>query len=230
MEGTWNERRYLDARRRYRRRMLPVIVVVGALVIGVYSAAAVYFDTRLWWWGAGLIAGTVVGVGGMLSDIAPEHIRRRQRGIAGERRTRKALRKLESSGWRVRHGIDVGKGDIDHLLTGPNGDYILETKALLGAIAVEKGVLVTRQTDDPEEVWRWHGLSRRLNELGAEVSSWIRRDTGVRRWVQPVVVIWGDFPQGLVEHRVVYVAGDRLVDWLRNRPPRRDEIDFDDPA
>lgn len=228
MTTTWNEERYLAARKRYRRRMLPAIAVVGFVITSAYSLAALHFDTRLWWWGAGLIAGCVLGIAGSLSDLAPEHLRRRQRGIAGERKTRKVLAELEREQWSVRHGVDVGRGDIDHLVTGPTGVYILETKALLGTVSVERGVLVTRQTDDPDEVWRWHGLSRRLNALGKEVSSWIRGDTGVRSWVQPVVVIWGDFPQReIVANRITYVHGDRLLTWLRARPQRPDEIEFD---
>lgn len=227
MTATWNEERYLAARSRYRRRTLPAIAGIGALFVGSYSLAAVYFDTRLWWWGAGLIAGCVVGISGQLAELAPEHLRRRQRGILGERRTRKALGKLEREGWKVRHSIDVGRGDIDHLVTGPNGVYVIETKALLGVAAVERGILVNRQLDDPDEVWRWHGLSRRLNDLGREVSNWIRADAGVRMWVQPVVVIWGYFPQGEVESsRIVYLRGDRLVDWLRARGPGRDTVEF----
>ena len=209
--------------------MLPTILIVGALFIATYTAAAVHFDTRLWWWGAGLIAGCVVGVAGCLSEYAPEHIRRRQRGLAGERRTRRVLAKLERDGWRVRNNVDVGRGDIDHLLIGGGRVYILETKSLLGTVAVERGLLVNRQSDDPDEIWRWHGLAPRLNELGREMSGWIRSDAGVRSWVQPVVVIWGDFPQGLVDRNgIVYVAGSRLAEWLRQQPPRRDTIDFAD--
>jgi hypothetical protein len=40
-----------------------------------------------------------------------------------------------------------------------------------------------------------------------------------RPWVQPVVVIWGDFPHRKVERGgVAYVAGDALASWLREQP------------
>ena len=49
------------------------------------------------------------------------------------------------------------------------------------------------------------------------------------RWVQAVVVIWGDFPQRIVEERhVVYLAADELLPWLESRPsqfPRRQRAD-----
>jgi len=36
--------------------------------------------------------------------------------------------------------------------------------------------------------------------------------------VTPVVVIWGDFEQGVVGEGPTYVAGKRLVEWLVGRP------------
>ena len=40
-------------------------------------------------------------------------------------------------------------------------------------------------------------------------------------WVAPVMVIWADFPQRVVdENQCVYVHGDELVSWLRGREQR----------
>jgi hypothetical protein len=37
-------------------------------------------------------------------------------------------------------------------------------------------------------------------------------------WVAPVIVLWADFPEGVIEHRgVTYVAGEELVAWLESR-------------
>jgi hypothetical protein len=37
--------------------------------------------------------------------------------------------------------------------------------------------------------------------------------------VQPVVVVWSEFPAGCVQDgRCVFVSGPRLIDWLRRRP------------
>jgi hypothetical protein len=44
--------------------------------------------------------------------------------------------------------------------------------------------------------------------------------------VQPVVVVWGDFRQRVVEDGgVAYVQGDELVEWLRSRPSTPHELD-----
>jgi hypothetical protein len=47
-------------------------------------------------------------------------------------------------------------------------------------------------------------------------------------WVNAVVVFWGDFPQGMVEQdNVTYLAGDRLVEWLRSRPAKLNGLEID---
>ena len=106
---------------------------------------------------------------------------------------------------------------------------MIETKTLLGTVAVEDGVLVTRQDDDPDEVHRWSGLAGRMRSLGFEVSGWVKSDAGIRSWVHAIVVIWGDFPQRVVEvDRVVYVHGSELLGWLRSRPAGNDQVDFEE--
>ena len=204
-----------------------MVVGVGIPVIATYTAAAIVLDTRVWWWGAGLITGCAVAAAAFVGDFAPEHLRRRERGLLGERKTRKLLERLESEGWQVRHGVDVGKGDLDHLVVGPKGVFVIETKTLLGTVSVEAGVLTTRQDDDPDEVYRWNTLAGRMRSLGREVSRWVRTDAGVRAWVQVIVVVWGDFPQRTVEEdRVRYLHGSELVSWLRSRPDAENEVDF----
>lgn len=231
MTTAWNEQRFYAARASFRRRLIPRVAALSAGLIAVGALLPLLLGGGVLWFVPGAMVGFAFTVYSFLDELAPEHMRRRQRGLLGERETRKVLQELEREGWRVRHGVDVGRGDLDHVLTGPNGVFILDTKALLGEIRVERGVLVTCQKDDPDEIWRWRGLARRMSSLGIEVSKWIRSDAALRTWVQPVVVIWGNFPQRLVEvNRVAYIHGDDLVEWLRSRPTRRDEIDFDEPT
>jgi hypothetical protein len=44
--------------------------------------------------------------------------------------------------------------------------------------------------------------------------------TRINVWVTPVMVMWGEFPQGTVEGRCVYLQGDELTAWLGSRPQR----------
>ncbi len=49
-------------------------------------------------------------------------------GAAGERRVAQRLRRLQRRGWIVRHDVDRGRGNIDHLAAGPGGVFTIETK------------------------------------------------------------------------------------------------------
>jgi len=149
----------------------------------------------------------------------------RSGGAAGERKTEKALKRLERKGWAVKHDIQRGgRANLDHVVTGPAGVFLLETKNLAGTIAFENGVLVARQFDDPDEVYLYTSLAPRLLGQAKELSSRLRTDGQRGPWVTAVTVIWGHFPAELVGHEnVVYIAGDRLADWLAawiHRPTR----------
>jgi hypothetical protein len=85
--------------------------------------------------------------------------------------------------------------------------FVLATKAVPGRAAVEDGVLTARLLDDDETVVRYGGLRGRL------LAAALRLGRGVR----PVVVVWGEFPRGVVDDDgVVYVHGDALVGWLHS--------------
>jgi hypothetical protein len=86
---------------------------------------------------------------------------------------------------------------------------------LAGTVALENGVLCARQWDDPDEVYRYTRLAPRVRGQAKELSARIRDETGCRTWVEPVVVIWGDFSAGQVQHDgVTYLSGNRLREWL----------------
>lgn len=55
----------------------------------------------------------------------------------------------------------------------------------------------------------------------ARLKDRIQSATQLKRWVQAVVVVWGDFDGGESEHQgVLYIGGDRLEGWLRRQPHR----------
>jgi hypothetical protein len=155
-----------------------------------------------------------------LRDDPPRHVAKWRLGAEGERKTEKALLSLERRGWIVEHDIDQKQGaNLDHVVTGPPGVFLLETKNLAGTITFEDGVLVARQFDDLDEIYRYRTLASRLRGQAKELSARLRRETGRRAWVTAVVVIWGHFPAGRVKHEnVVYIAGEQIAPWLASRP------------
>jgi hypothetical protein len=191
---------------------------VIVLVVMTVFVVAVMATRKLDFWSVAVGAAMASGIAVAMSvrDTAPHHVRKWKQGAEGERRTEKALRPLERKGWTVEHDVQRdGRANLDHVLKGPPGVFLLETKNLAGTITFEGGVLVSRQWDDPEEVYRHTALPVRLERQAKELSARLRAETRRRTWVKQTVVVWGDFPAGLVEHGdAVYVRGDRLVDWL----------------
>ena len=172
------------------------------------------------YWGVGL--GVAFGVVVALADSPPHHIERWRQGADGEKATAKALRPLVRDGWTLVNDIDTGRGNIDHVLVGPPGVFLLDSKNLNGLLTVDAGVLSVRWREDPHDGYqdrrlaatmkhRAHDLEQRLQRLGVEAS------------VQPLVVLWSHFPQRSILNRstgVAWVDGKQLRRVLQDRPVR----------
>jgi hypothetical protein len=195
----------------------PVLVACVPAIV-VTTALAIWLDLAPWWWFAGSVTGGVATVAMLVLAAPPEHIAKWGRGAAGERRTAKVLRPLIREGWTVAHDVPLSRGNLDHVLVGPPGAFLLETKFRAGRVKVEDGVLTIRYVDDPDEVFTLPRLGAQMKGRAKDLCATLRSGNGVRNWVTPVVVLWADFPARRIEHDgVVYVHGDELVGWLRSR-------------
>jgi Nuclease-related domain len=129
-------------------------------------------------------------------------------GAIGEQETARELKKLDPAQWTVDHDVERPRGgNWDHIVQGTRQTFMLETKHL-GAqpVKIENDCLVSGRM-------RLRGAYLRAAALE------LKRERHLTSWVQAVVVIWGNFPQGVAEQeRVVYVAGEQLVDWLESQP------------
>jgi hypothetical protein len=194
---------------------LPLIVVVAPLLLFFVAIVA---SRRLDPWS--LAAGVALATGLLfvifVRDAPPHHVANWGLGAEGERKTEKVLLPLEQCGWSVEHDVQRnGRANLDHIVTGQPGVFLLETKNLNGTVAFEYGMLITRQFDDPDAVYRHQNLAARLRGQADELSARLRTKTGRHTKVAAAVVIWGHFPAGLIEHGdITYVGGDRLVEWL----------------
>jgi hypothetical protein len=130
-------------------------------------------------------------------------------GAAGERQTAALLARLPA-GWHVAHDIADGRGNWDHVVIGPTGIYVIDTKTYNGEVSVADDTLRSGRMRTSGGTFR--GQAVRLREA-------LQSETEPMPWVQAVVAIWGYFPQGIVEDpKVVYLDATRLVEWLRSRP------------
>jgi len=142
-------------------------------------------------------------------------------GFEGEKQTAKELKRLSKHpDWFVRHDIVLGsRANRDHVVVGPAGAFLMDSKNFLGIGSVESDGLRVRQVEDPTDGWTCEGLGSRMRAWGAELGESIRTATDVEVWVQPVVVLWMDFPQKVLESGgVFYVEGKSLGEWLAGRP------------
>ena len=197
---------------------LPLLVAV-ALALGLAIPVWRWFPHGEFF--AGMWVGGVWGLIVWVWSEPPEYIAKWKRGAAGERMTGKALRRLEREGWRCFHDRDGEYGNLDHVVIGAAGVFLLDSKNLAGEISVEPGGMTTRHEGAPRDDFTHTTLEASMRGAAARLKSRIERTTQLRPWVQAVVVIWGDFPAGVAEgDRVTYVAGDRLADWIGSHQPR----------
>jgi len=132
-------------------------------------------------------------------------------GAEGERDTAKEIEKLGPE-WHCEHDIEHERGNWDHILVGPPGVFLLDTKMLNGTAAAGSDSLRSGRMTYPGIIFR--AGARKIKDA-------LEKRLGSRApWVQAVVV-WGDFPQARhQEERVVYVRGDELVPLLFSLPER----------
>lgn len=153
-------------------------------------------------------------------DSPPEWIERKRRGRDGERRTEQRLKKLERRGWTVAHDIQADRaGNFDHVLVGPGGAYLLETKDLSGRAVVDGGRITLHRGEDERDSWYpARPFDATVRAAAYELQQRLLPATGIK-WFQGVVVLWSGFPQKEAQLDNVFVVhGDHLVDWLQARP------------
>jgi hypothetical protein len=135
-------------------------------------------------------------------------------GSLGERQTEELLEKLDDS-WECIHDISKRSGgNWDHVLVGPAGIFLLDSKRYAS---------VSVAADDELRVGRlsYHGSYFRSAAISLKYA--LEPHVG-KRWVNAVIVIWGDFPQKrYAEKDVVYLQSDELLGWLSEQPGRLSE-------
>src|SRR5919201_5293019 len=167
------------------RDWLPTVAFAGGCIV-----AAVLFDSR----SAALIFAGLAGsaitlcllgwfIGGDVYSLPWMW------GAIGERQTAETLDGLDDS-WTCEHDLPRRRGNWDHVLIGPPGVFLLESKRLTPGVAVEGDALVAGRSSYAGGGFR--GSAASLHEA---LAPRMRRPF----WVRAVVVVWGDFPQRRVE-------------------------------
>jgi hypothetical protein len=133
-------------------------------------------------------------------------------GVEGERATAREIAKLGDE-WHCEHDVVHRHGNWDHIVVGPAGMFLLDSKLLHGTAAAGGDAL---------RAGRLVFAGGSFRAAARTVKDEVERQLGWRApWVQAVVVVWADFPQ--VQHEeqnVVYVSGEELLRWLNGLPER----------
>jgi len=121
-------------------------------------------------------------------------------GAKAEIEVGRALDLLKLEGYEVRHDIQrPGEANLDHVVSGPNGVYLIETKS--------------------------HWFKPNAPQRAKGQAKWLRHQIGV--WVTPVICILRR-RKGLVEvDGVAVVPADGILEWIRaqsNKPADRDQF------
>jgi hypothetical protein len=176
LAGQFPQRRIKQRRKTFFRqnwrRILLVGTFLGAILVGV---ALVLHHSAVPAWAAGLLMVITA------ATIARSQIDGTYHLVAArdtERWTSKDLRSLLGRGWYVVDGIHFWHGDVDHVVVGPTGVYLVETK----------------HTDSELDLGSHCGL----RSAAAWVEAVRRRTRSTRLLlkshgvdVEPLIVIWG---------------------------------------
>ena len=219
---------YERLKREWRRRNRRAFRWLALICLGAAAAALIVGLGELRGWVCGLIAGMALAFLILARETPPHWIERHLTGAAGEERTAKAVEPLLRAGWFMTHDLDRGRFNIDHVLVGPAGVFVLETKNLHGTVAVDGDLatLTRPGADRPDYHGNW--WAREARSHAADANSFFRQRVRVRPWVTAVVVLWADFPQRQYDgEKVTFVHGDDLVAWLQGQPERlkREQIE-----
>ena len=206
--------------------MAGVLVAAGPILV----ALAVDRDHLTFFAGFGIGAGLGIVVAFALSP--PPHIEHWREGAEGERATAKALRPLTKAGWVLVHDLQTDRGNIDHVLVGPPGVFMLETKKLGGLVSVADDKLRVRWRDALDDGYVLDRLGSQVRGRAAALHDRFRA-AGVRPgWLQAIVIVWSTFEQGVVieDNRTVWVHGTPLVSLLTARPTRLSAQEIEEAA
>jgi hypothetical protein len=215
--GGYADRRYRDGLKnwRSRTRLLSAAFFSPMILLGI---AGLFAHTHALVWLAGCLAGAGATAWGVVRDSPPEYVEHWREGAEGERRTERALGAL-GPGWLVAHDVEARYGNYDHIIVGPAGVFLLDTKKPSGTVTICDGVPYVRRRMDGERAVRDVSMRTRVLAAAASLKEDIQRRSGRRLWVQAVVVIWGDFlPVVHEDEQCVFIHGPRLADWIEAQP------------
>ncbi len=149
----------------------------------------------------------------------PAMLRAYMKGARGEEAVAAELNRLPA-GWHVFHGFMLRRGaEADHIVIGPQGVFLIETKFWSGRIRVEHGsIRVNDKASTRSPVLQ-------IRSLVIALADRLEKETGARENARPVICFAGrNFEQNLTRSDEVTVCNQHyLLDVLTQGPARLTE-------
>lgn len=134
-------------------------------------------------------------------------------GVIGEQRTAGVLAPLHHQGYRTLHSIPLTeRKDIDHLVIGPTGIHVLNTKSITYRATVSGDDI---KVDGYRQTWV-SSTEQSAYLASQKLTAFLRHPVTV----QHLVVIWS--PLGVEGSSSHAIAGENLVDHLTSLPQALD--------
>ena len=216
--GRYAVERYERALTNWRQSIKRRFWYMAAPVAIIFVGFGTLFSLRLEFW-IGTVLGAALGILTMLYDTPPEYVSRWAEGAEGEKSTAAALDALRNKGFVTRHDLPKNRGNFDHVVVGPTGVFLVDSKVPSGLVEIHGDDLHVLRSADAEDTYVCHGLGPRVRGAAAELSEEIHRATGVKTYVQALVAIWGRVSEQVVEgDRVTYLHGSELAARIEHNP------------
>lgn len=214
--GTSAMRRYEELRKEWLKRKRRLFVVAFLILfVGAAVMNVIYLHVFPFPYVAGMFTGMALATFLAMREFTPDWVDNWMLGAEGEKKTQKQLDSLPP-GWTVEHDIDTDHGNIDHLVCGPAGVFVLDSKFWGGPVTLEGDRAIIGRWGR-QKPWVWDD-SKAVKALAGQTAERIRANTRIKQWVQPVVVVWAEFEARTGGASCTFVAGDHLVEWLLAQP------------
>lgn len=222
MAGTRARARYRELHRRWLRRNRGLWVRFALAAAGFVVVA----HLLAWWlegdqrWAAGFLTGIASTVWIALRQSPPTGVAQWQEGAWGEEMTADELDALSGRGWHVVHDLARSRGNIDHVVVGPAGVFVLDSKKSSSRLVVDRHVGLRTSAPDDEDGHGGlnHAMLPSLRAQARHVRDLLAAGEQCVP-VRPVLVWWGRYDGPAREvHGVLVVHGSGLVRLLEAQP------------
>ena len=141
-----------------------------------------------------------------------EQVRQERLGVEGEKAVGEMLDELKADGYHVIHDIVEDGYNIDHVLIGPTGVYVIETKTRSkkpgrGKVSVTydgRHVLVDGHAPDRDPLKQVQALADRVRDI-------LRERTGMSPPIRPVVLFPGRWVDPQPKGVAIWVLNEKAL-------------------